>query len=67
MRSEWDRFGVFADLIADELERRDSMEKQIEKLKQERDYWRELAEPGWKERERQAALDGEIRLLREQG
>lgn len=54
-------------MIAAELSYRDSLEKQVKDLKRERDMWREAAEPGWTERERRAALAGEIRLLREQG
>ncbi len=40
---------------------------QLKELKRERDDWRELAEPGWRQRELESALDGEIRLQREQG
>ncbi len=67
MRNQWDKFGVFADMIAGELEYRQSLEKQVRDLKRERDMWREAAEPGWRERDIRAAIDGEIRLLREQG
>lgn len=67
MRGEWDTFGTFADMVAGELAYRESLEKQVEELKRERDMWREAAEPGWGRREMESALDGEIRLLREQG
>lgn len=67
MRSSWDKFGTFADMVAGELSYREHLEQEVRDLKKDRDHWRERAEPGWKDRELRAAIDGEISLLREQG
>jgi len=61
------QFEELVECLAQELRYRKGLEEQLRKLKNERDMWREAAEPGWNERELRAALDGEIRLLREQG
>lgn len=40
-----------------------SLEKELERVKKQRDDWHEMAEPGWKEREIQSRLDGELRIM----
>lgn len=61
---------TFSDILK-ALEQHDrytkGLEERIKRLEHERDGWRDAADPGWRDRERQAALDGEIRLMREQG
>lgn len=60
-------FDLLVDALVQHREYVKDLEQRYKRLERERDNWREMAEPGWNERERRAALDGEIRLLREQG
>lgn len=59
------RIEDIAEALTGHLAYHRSLEKKLEKMTRERDYWREKAEPGWDKRERLAALDGEIRLMRQ--
>lgn len=43
------------------------LEKKLKETERLRDVYRDSADPGWRQRDLEAALDGEIRLLREQG
>lgn len=43
------------------------LEERIKRVEDERDYYRDQCDPGWRKRDLEAAIDGEIRLLKEQG
>lgn len=43
------------------------LEQKLKRTERERDSYRDVADPEWRKREMRDALDGEIRLLREQG
>lgn len=59
------RFDELVECLEHELKYRRSLEKELQEMTEERNRWRELAEPGWDERERKMALDTEIRLMRQ--
>ena len=56
------QFGEFAAMIERELAYRMSLERQLKKVERERDQWREMADPGWRQRDLREALVGELRL-----
>lgn len=56
-----------AHAINSHIEYTKGLEKQLKRAEHLRDVYRDSADPGWRQRELSAALDGEIRLLREQG
>jgi len=60
-------FDQLVEILLDERDYKRGLEARIKRLERERDGWRDIADPGWRRREIEAALDGEIRLLREQG
>lgn len=63
-------FDTFADLVETlngELKYRKHLEEQLKLSKKREDDWHEAATPGWRARELGLALDGERRLMREQG
>lgn len=60
-------FGQLVDTLVRQREYTKALEERIKQLERSRDSYRDVADPGWRKREMGAALDGEIRLLREQG
>lgn len=70
MSDSFNSFGAFdnfVEMLVRERDLRRGLERRVRQLEKERDDWREAAQPGFKKRELDAAIDGEIRLLREQG
>lgn len=63
----WDKFGVLAETIHGEYEYRKRLEKTVEEQRRTIESLRNQLDPGRERREAEAALDGEIRLMREQG
>lgn len=61
------KFEDIVECLVRELNYRKGIEKELRDLKKERDYWMERAEPELVKRQRMAELQGEIRLLNEQG
>jgi len=56
-------FDELVDILVKHRDYTKGCEREIERLKRERDDWHECADPGWKDRELRADLDGEIRLM----
>lgn len=56
-----------ADTMTNHIAYTKGLESKLKETERRRDMYRDVAEPGWRQRELSAALDGEIRLLREQG
>lgn len=56
-----------AHAINQHIEYTKGLERRLKETERLRDVYRDSADPGWRKRDLEAALDGEIRLLREQG
>lgn len=60
-------FDGLVDLLAQHRDYTKSLEKRLKEVERQRDAYRDECDPNWRRRDMEAALDGEIRLLREQG
>lgn len=58
-------FDAILDALIRERDYRKSLEDRLKRTEEQRDGYRDVADPGWRERELREALDGEIRLMRQ--
>jgi len=65
--STYDSFDQLVDTLVAHREHVRGLEERLKRAEGQRDEWRDRADPGWRQREIEACLDGEIRLLRAQG
>lgn len=60
-------FDLFVDTLVRHRDYVKGLEERLKRTERERDSYRDQCDPDWRKREWNAALDGELRLLREQG